>query len=87
MTAINAQVDLEEVQQAFKTLGASQPGVVLPNERFVDAMTTLGEAMDGDELTEALRLLTGKATVKDALPEKLTPASFAELLGFESTMV
>eukprot|EP00892_Ulva_mutabilis_P006792 jgi/Ulvmu1/4485/UM002_0210.1 len=82
-----AGVDLEEVQQAFKTLGASQPGMVLPTDRFVEAMTTLGEVMDADELTEAFRLLTGKPTVGEALPAKLTPGSFAELLGFESTAV
>lgn len=78
------QVDLEEVQRAFKTLGATEPGMVLSGGRFEEVMTTLGEVMDAEELAEALRLLTGHAAVKDALPAKLTPESFVELLGFES---
>lgn len=81
---LHEQVDLEEVQKAFRTLGASQPGLVLPGDRFVDAMTSLGEVMDTDELTEALRLLTGKDSIAEALPAKLTPSSFSELLGFDS---
>lgn len=72
------------MQRAFKTLGASQPGTVLPAARFQEAMMTLGEVMDVEELSEALRLLTGKSSVKDALPNRLTPDAFVELLGFES---
>lgn len=83
-TGLTEQVDLEEVQRAFKTLGAAQPGSALSATRFQEAMTTLGEVMDVEELSEALRLLTGKSSVKDALPSKLTPAAFVELLGFES---
>jgi hypothetical protein len=79
------QVRLDEVEAAFAALGAPPPGCELPAACFEEAMTELGERMDGGELAEALRLLTGKGSVAEALPGALTPLSFAQdILGFEA---
>ena len=78
-----AQTTLDDVEAAFATLGASGAEAALGRERFVEALTTLGEAMDAEELAEAARLLKGERDVARALPASLTPETFArDLLGF-----
>jgi hypothetical protein len=79
------QIKLADVEEAFVTLGASRPHKALSAERFVEALTTLGEKMDAEELAEAMQLLTGRADLSKALPSQLTPSSFLhELLGLEA---
>jgi hypothetical protein len=79
------QVKLDDVEKAFVVLGANRPHKVLMADRFVEALTTLGETMDVEELTEAMRLLTGKSDLHKALPSQLTPISFLnDLLGLET---
>lgn len=78
-----AQTTLGDVEAAFATLGGAGPERALPRERLVEALTTLGEAMDAEELAEAARLLTGERDVARALPASLTPEAFThDLLGF-----
>jgi hypothetical protein len=79
------QTRLDEIEKVFVVLGASRPHMTLKSERLVEVVTTLGEKMDLEELTEAMRLLTGKHVLQDALPSQLTPLSFAQdVLGFEA---
>lgn len=79
------QTLLDEIEKAFVVLGASRPHKTLKAERLIEVVTTLGETMDLEELTEAMRLLTGKHVLQEALPSQLTPFSFAQdVLGFEA---
>lgn len=79
------QVLLEQIEKAFVTLGAARPKARLTAPQLIEAVTTLGETMDMEELSEAMRLLTGKEQLTDAMPAQLTPLSFAtDVLGFEA---
>ena len=81
MSKINknwVQVSLDDVAAAFAALGAVEPGCVLSADRMLEAVATLGERMESEELGEALRLLTGKDSPAEALPAELTPLSFAQ---------
>lgn len=76
---------MEEIEKAFVTLGGNRKTKALSSNRFVEVVTTLGEAMEVQELSEAIRLLTGHGSLEAALPQEMTPQHFAsELLGFEA---
>jgi hypothetical protein len=78
-------VDLNEVEKAFKTLGATKQGCMLTAQRMDEVLASMGEAMEADELKEALILLTSKETLKEAAGDKFSPHMFAcNVLGFES---
>lgn len=80
-----AQVDLNEVEKAFKKLGASKQGCLLTAERLEEVLTTMGEVMEEDELKEALSYLTAKDSLQEAAGKQISPHSFAcDILGFES---
>lgn len=78
------QVDLTEVEEAFKKLGASKQGV-LSTERLQEVLTNMGEAFDENELKETLRLLTEKESLAEVAGSHITPQKLAcNILGFES---
>lgn len=80
-----AQVDLTEVEKAFKTLGGTKQQNLLTAERLEEVLTTMGEAMEADELKEALNFLTGKESLEEAAALQISPQVFAcNILGFES---
>jgi len=48
------------------------------------ALTTEGEALTEEELSQCLQLLKGKSNVAEAIPEQLRAVEFHEdILGFE----
>jgi hypothetical protein len=79
------QEDMEDIVKAFITLGATKPKNSFTVDRFHEILTSLGDVMDDEELTEALQFLTGKETIEKALPESITPKVLAtDILGFEA---
>ena len=79
------QVDLNEVEKAFKTLGATNKQCQLTSERLEEVLTSMGEPMEADELKEALNFLAAKETLEEAAGPAISPQTFAcNILGFES---
>jgi hypothetical protein len=78
-------VDLNEVEKAFKKLGATKQGCMLTAERLDKVLASMGEVMEADELKEALIFLTSKESLIEAAGDKISPHTFAcNILGFES---
>lgn len=78
------QVDLNEVERAFKKLGATTKQM-LSAERLEEVLTSMGEPMEADELKEALNFLAAKETLEEAAGPAISPQTFAcNILGFES---
>lgn len=79
------QVDLNEVEKAFKTLGATNKQCQLTSERLEEVLTSMGEPMEADELKEAISFLASKETLEQAAGPQISPHTFAcKILGFES---
>ncbi len=77
-------VSAEDIEAAFKALGAPSSHGRLQREALLTQLQQLGERMTADELVAALSALTGHDRVADAMPHALTAATFAaDVLGFE----
>ncbi|KAF6250825.1 quinon protein alcohol dehydrogenase-like superfamily [Scenedesmus sp. NREL 46B-D3] len=77
------EVSLQQIEQAFSTLGAGTAAGVMSSQRLLELLQQGGEAMSQEELLQVLQALTGAAQPEDAIPEYVDARTFtAEVLGF-----
>jgi len=75
-----------DIESAFAALGASATVAgALNGQALLEALQQGGERMSAAELQHILQVLTGSADPADAVPQMVTPLSFAsDVLGFGS---
>ncbi|WIA32991.1 hypothetical protein OEZ86_006150 [Tetradesmus obliquus] len=71
-----AEVSLQQIEQAFTTLGAGTAAGVLSSHRLLELLQQGGEAMSQEELLQALQILTGAVQPEDTLPEYVDARTF-----------
>jgi hypothetical protein len=76
-------VSRQQVEAAFRTLGANTAAGVLSSAQLLEMLQTGGEPMGAEELQQVLAALTGCDNPEAALPEWLDAGTFmTEVLGF-----
>lgn len=74
----------QDVECAFRTLGADAITYRMSRDEFFKLLSTMGESLHASEITAALTSLLGEGVRVEMLEEYITARAFAEnLLGFE----